>query len=577
VKKILYFFIFIKPYRFILFNTIGVIIIATIINLIPPWIVKILIDDILPYQDIKLLNIIVIVQLFVVFNHKILISIYNFFLTYLEQKLTIDISKHLFNHLFSLPIPFFNCNDVGGLVHRFTNDVMVIRSLLAKLIIQIFVNGIILLFLLIILFYINIKLAFICLGIALIYGINANIFKNRIYSLAKDIGEKNSALYGILYQVIPGIREIKGLRLKKFASKMYLDGLIDLFRAAIKNFKLSVKVSIIADIFPPIAWVVIIAIGGREVIKGNLSIGGLLAFSAYLDRIYEPINGLSGIYSGIQSTIPAMERIEKILREPKEFAESKGEKIKLDKIKGELEFRCVNFGYIKNKSVLKNINLIIKPGSKVAIVGSSGCGKSTLVNLIVRFYDVSSGSIYLDNINIRKILPDDLRKHIGIVSQGVQLFPTTIKENIRMGNKEATDMEIMEAAKMANAHDFIENLSNGYNTLYGDKGILLSGGEGQRIVLARAILQNTKILILDEATAFIDANSEFLINDAIKKIRADKTMIVIAHKFSSIIDADWIYAINDGMIVEEGKHQDLIKKQGVYANLFQRQLFEQNL
>jgi subfamily B ATP-binding cassette protein MsbA len=343
-----------------------------------------------------------------------------------------------------------------------------------------------------------------------------------------------------------------------------------------KNYRLGVYVHLIADTLPHIAWAVVIGFGGHQVIQGALSVGSLLAFANYLDRIYGPINGLSGIYSEMQKVVPAMERVAKILDTEPEFNTFKGKRLILDDIKGHIAFKSVGFGYLKEKQVIKNLNIEIKPNSKVAIVGPSGCGKTTLAHLLVRFFDVTSGSIYLDGINIKQINLPSYRRHVGLVPQGVRLFATSILENILMGNRRASEDEVIEAAKLANAHHFIEHLPDGYNTLYGEKGVWLSGGETQRIIIARAILQNPKVLILDEATSSVDANSEALIHDAINKAAIGKTLIVIAHRFSTIIDSDWIYVMENGQIIGQGTHQSLVVQNELYASLYSKQIQEGN-
>ncbi|MDR1522837.1 MAG: ABC transporter ATP-binding protein/permease [Endomicrobium sp.] len=488
MKEVKRFLIFFKPYKIILINIGIATFVATIINLIPPWLIKLLVDDALPYQDLSLLNIIVAVQLFVFLNSKYISVIEGFLLIYVEQKVSIDINKKLYEHVFQLPLKFYENNGTGDIIHLFMQDIEIIRSFIARLIVQVSVNFFVLIVLIVILLVINLKLSLICIFIVFLYGINANIFKNRIFSTAKDIGEKTSDLYSYLYQNFSSIKEIKILLLSRIMERKYLRGLSDLFRLLIKNFKLGIKVGLISDIFPMLAWVCIISIGGREVMNGALTIGALMAFVNYLERMYEPIKGLSDIYSTLQASIPAMKRVLKIMDKPKEFRELKEVKKDISFIEGKVEFRSVNFGYIKDRFVLNNINLKIDAGKKIAVVGPSGSGKSTLVNLLVRFYDITSGSVYIDGINIRQINLDKLRNNIGLVSQGAKLFPLTIKENIRLGKRNSTDDEIIEAAKLANAHDFINSLSDGYDTMYGEKGILLSGGETQRVILARAIL-----------------------------------------------------------------------------------------
>jgi len=562
------------PYRPLIKIAVILMIIWTIINFLPPWIIMVLIDDALPRQDLTLLNILVIMQLFIICNNQFMGAVKGFIYTYLQQNVNLDLNLKLFDHVMTLPVQFFNSNDTGSLVHRFMQDVTQTRELTATILIDVMVHLATLLMLLGVLFYINVKLALICLGIAAIYAVNVNIFKNRIYGAAKDIGERTGELYALLYQIIPGVREVKSLQLSKYVQKLYASGLIKFFRANVTNYRLGVYVGLIAEILRPLAWAIIIAVGGREVIKGSLSIGSLLAFANYLDRIYGPINGLSGLYSEIQRVVPAMERVATVLDTKSEFNTFKGQRLLMNDVKGHIVLKAVGFGYLKDKPVEKNINMDINPGSKVAIVGPSGCGKSTLAHLILRFYDVSSGSIYLDGINIKQINLPNYRRQVGLIPQGIKLFSASIKDNILMGDRHAPMERVIDAAKAAHAHEFIMDLPEGYETLYGEKGVFLSGGESQRVVIARSVLQNPRVLILDEATSSVDANSEALIQDSINKLSSNRTTIVIAHRFSTIIDANWIYVMDRGMIIAEGTHQTLLKDSSLYASLYQKQIRE---
>jgi len=246
-------------------------------------------------------------------------------------------------------------------------------------------------------------------------------------------------------------------------------------------------------------------------------------------------------------------------------------------VQGRLELNSVGFGYSKDRPVTRNVSLAIEAGTKVAIVGPSGCGKTTLAHLIMRFFDVNSGSIRLDGINIKQINVRDYRKHVGLIPQGVRLFGGTIRDNILMGNRRSSEDEMVEAAKTAHAHEFIDRLPDAYSTVFGEKGVWLSGGEVQRVVIARAILQNPKILILDEATSSVDAHSEALIQSALKRLSAGRTVIAIAHRFSTIVDADCIAVVNDGTIVASGTHRTLIQDSPLYAQLYRQQLSEDSI
>jgi subfamily B ATP-binding cassette protein MsbA len=338
------------------------------------------------------------------------------------------------------------------------------------------------------------------------------------------------------------------------------------------------KISLVASPFVEslagIGVALVIWYGGSKVISGETTPGAFFSFFTAMMMAYRPLKSVSGMNSGVQMGFAAATRVYKALDEKPTIIDKKDSK-ELQKITGDLEFKDVEFSYDDNKLALKNINLKVPAGKTVALVGHSGGGKSTIMSMILRFYDVDKGSISLDNHDIRDITLKSLRNAMSVVNQEVMLFDDTIIENIRYGKEDATDEEIIAAAKLAEADEFIKELPEKYNTSIGQNGIRLSGGQRQRIAIARAILYNAPILLLDEATSALDPVSERLIKDALKKLMKGRTTIVIAHRLSTVIHADKIAVVSNGEIVEEGTHQELLDKDGVYANLYQKQ-FELN-
>jgi len=317
-----------------------------------------------------------------------------------------------------------------------------------------------------------------------------------------------------------------------------------------------------------IAPLLVIGSGGYMVLKGNITLGTLVAFFGYLDRIYNPLRRLVNSSTLLTQATASLDRVLELLEEPYDISD-KPEAKSVNQLKGKIEFDRVWFQYdSKSPWALKNINLTISPGKTIALVGMSGGGKSSLVSLISRFYDIQKGAIKVDGIDIRDVRIKDLRSHIGMVLQDNILFSGTIRDNILLGNPECNEGEVISAAKAANAHEFIENLPNGYDTEIGEKGIKLSGGQKQRIAIARVFLKNPKILILDEATSALDLESEHLIQGALEKLKKDQTTIIVAHRLSTITSSDQIIFLTGGEIKEKGSHEELMNLNGGYARLY---------
>ncbi|MGB4045185.1 MAG: ABC transporter ATP-binding protein, partial [Halanaerobiales bacterium] len=323
--------------------------------------------------------------------------------------------------------------------------------------------------------------------------------------------------------------------------------------------------------FSNIGTVIVILFGGKMALEARMPMEDVVAFILYLNMFYQPIISLGQISEGIQQALASGERVVELLNVESDIVEVENP-IELEDFSGEIEFKNVDFHYVENIPVLSDISFKIKKGEMAALVGPTGVGKTTIAHLIPRFYDPSAGAILINGVNIKDIKLHSLRKHISIVSQDVFLFNGTVKENILFGRPEASEEEVIEAAKAANAHQFIMELEKGYETQVGERGVKLSGGQKQRISIARAILKNAPILILDEATSAVDTKTEMQIQEALKNLMKDKTSIVIAHRLSTIQEADQIIILKDGRIVESGKHEELINANGLYASLCQNQM-----
>ncbi len=342
-----------------------------------------------------------------------------------------------------------------------------------------------------------------------------------------------------------------------------------------KNVQLTSLLTPSVEFLAAISVTVIIWFGGYEVVNGEMTAGALVAFLTYAVNLANPVKRLSRVYGNLQRAMAAVDRVFAVI-DLKETITDKPDAKELPKVKGHVVFDHVSFEYKKGVPALSDVSLEVKPGQMIAFVGPSGAGKSTIANLIPRFYEVTSGSISIDGFDIRDVTVSSLREQIGIVPQETMLFSTTVRENIRYGRLDATDEEVEQAAKAANADGFIRELPNGYDTKIGERGLNLSGGQRQRMAIARAILKNPQILILDEATSALDTESEKIVQAALDKLMVGRTSFVIAHRLSTIFNADQIYVIDNGHIKEHGTHEELLKMGGLYSYLYNIQFNKKN-
>ncbi len=379
----------------------------------------------------------------------------------------------------------------------------------------------------------------------------------------KELGELNA----ILNDNISGIREIKAFTQESVALER-VGSRVDHYRKSLLNaLKLMATFHPFVEFTSSLGTLVVIYFGGRLVVQGGLPIADLVAFFLYLDLFYQPVRNLSVAWESIQNALAASDRVTELLQEEPEPHHLPGSTELESPVRGQINFENVSFHYSEGENVLENINLDIPAKSVVALVGPTGVGKSTMVSLIPRFYDVTAGKISLDGQDVRKVGLEDLRRQISIVLQDVFLFHGTVRENLLFGKPDASEEEMMAAAVTANAHDFIQQLPNGYDTLIGERGIKLSGGQKQRISIARAILKDAPILILDEATSSVDTETELLIQQALERLMVGRTVILIAHRLSTIRNADQIVVLEGKQIVEKGDHASLLAKNGLYQRL----------
>jgi len=537
-------------------------------NGLTAYIVKPVLDNIFFEKNATMLSIIP----FGVVILYLLKGVFDYFQAYLMgfvgQKVITDIRDEIFNALQKQPLAYFDKTPTGTIISRIINDVTLVQSAVSDAFTAILKDTFTIIGLMFVVFYRDWKLAtiaFVVLPFA-IYPIVS--FGRRLRRISTKTQKEMAKLTNFLHETITGQRIVKAFCMEEYESKRFKEENEILFHIILKRYKIRALSSPIMEVLGGIAVAVIIWYGGSEVISGKSTPGNFFSFTAALLMLYEPIKRLNRENHNIQQGLAASQRVFEVIDRKPEILEH-DDAINLEKVRGAIDFKDVFFKY-DDKMILNNINLKINQNEILAIVGESGVGKTTLANLIPRFYDVARGCIEVDDIDIRNITLNSLRRNIALVTQDVILFNDTIKSNICYG--EAQDMEkIEEAAGMAYARDFITKLSKQYDTVVGEKGMRLSGGQKQRIAIARALYKNTPILILDEATSSLDAASEVEVQKAFDNLMKGRTTIVIAHRLSTIMNADRIIVLEGGTIVQTGAHNELIEVEGPYQRLYELQ------
>ena len=481
-----------------------------------------------------------------------------------------NITDDLYVKIQSLDMEYFSRTKVGELMIKVLNDPSNVNYLIIEsfnMVSEVF-RAIVCL---VIAFHKDWKLTLGVLVIAPILMVTVKRYSKKLKKSGRARQEATGILNSKLQETLSGIRVIKAFAMEKEEIKDFKKKSMELKRVALKSARYTSKSSAISEAINYIMVAMLLMFGGFRVLRGNhFTTGDFITIVGAISSMYTPVKRAISRYNEISMNIPSIGRIFEILDVVPEIADAP-DCVKFEEFRSDITFENVDFSYKDNdEKILKNINLVAKKGETVALVGNSGGGKSTLVNLIPRFFDVDAGEISIDGINVKDYKIKSLRKKIGIVPQETFLFGGTVLENIRYGNQKASVEEVIEAAKKANAHEFIEKLEQGYETEIGERGVKLSGGQKQRISIARAILENPQILILDEATSALDNESEQLVQDALEKLMKGKTTFVIAHRLSTIINSDKIVVIQQGEIKEVGTHEELLDKDGIYKSLYNK-------
>ncbi|MEN0425948.1 SAV1866 family putative multidrug efflux ABC transporter [Staphylococcus aureus] len=565
---------FVKPYKYRIFATIIVGIIKFGIPMLIPLLIKYAIDGVINNhalttdEKVHHLTIAIGIALFIfVIVRPPVEFIRQYLAQWTSNKILYDIRKKLYNHLQALSARFYANNQVGQVISRVINDVEQTKDFILTGLMNIWLDCITIIIALSIMFFLDVKLTLAALFIFPFYILTVYVFFGRLRKLTRERSQALAEVQGFLHERVQGISVVKSFAIEDNEAKNFDKKNTNFLTRALKHTRWNAysfaAINTVTDIGP----IIVIGVGAYLAISGSITVGTLAAFVGYLELLFGPLRRLVASFTTLTQSFASMDRVFQLIDEDYDIKNGVGAQ-PIEIKQGRIDIDHVSFQYNDNEApILKDINLSIEKGETVAFVGMSG-GKSTLINLIPRFYDVTSGQILIDGHNIKDFLTGSLRNQIGLVQQDNILFSDTVKENILLGRPTATDEEVVEAAKMANAHDFIMNLPQGYDTEVGERGVKLSGGQKQRLSIARIFLNNPPILILDEATSALDLESESIIQEALDVLSKDRTTLIVAHRLSTITHADKIVVIENGHIVETGTHRELIAKQGAYEHLY---------
>ena len=567
-----WFLSFLKKYRVRMIVGLILVFITSLLVLINPQISGMIVDEVIEGQHYEKLGILLLIMIGVTLVRSLLRFTFLMCFESSSQGLVYDMREEAYRKLMKEDFNFFNKNRTGDLMSRQTGDMDAVRHMVSHVIYFSFENILVFLMALVMIFSVNVKMA-LCMLIVLPFTLAVTLSQRRHIKPAFDrVRDCFSSLNAFAQETIAGNRVVKAFAKEDYELEKF-DRENDGYRDAQLNAaSIWMKYIPMFEILSQCLTIILMIMGGFMVIDGEMTIGNMVTVNGYLWMLNSPLRHAGWIFNDLQRFLTAIEKIYKVyttepdIKQPEHVVEKR-------KLKGSVTFDHVNY-YTNDDTVLKDISFHVEPGQTVGIIGATGSGKSSLINLICRFYDVNQGRVLVDDIDVRNLNLQTLRGNIGIAMQDVFLFSDTIEGNIAYGNPDCTFEQVQAAAKIANADEFIREMPEGYDTIIGERGVGLSGGQKQRISLARAILKDPSIIILDDTTSAIDMETESLIQNELKKISDERTVFIIAHRISSIIHADQILVLDNGRLVERGTHEQLLAKKGYYSTVFHHQYGE---
>ncbi|MCB9135533.1 MAG: ABC transporter ATP-binding protein [Anaerolineales bacterium] len=567
LRRFLY---YLRPHLPALSGVFVLVLVYTLLDLVGPYLMGVAIDRFISTHDVAGLIRIALLMLTVYLLSAAFQSTSDWFMARISQSALRQLRQDLFKHLQSLSLSFYDRNPAGELMSRLTNDIDAINQAISQNVTSLVAGGLTLVGILVAMFVLNVWLALAALVVVPITfwftGFVARYTRRGFRDLQKSLGQLN----GTMEENISGQRVVKAFRRNDRAVETFREHNEAVYRAGVYANSYALLLMPLTNILGNLFVIVLAGVGGWLAIRDLATVGAIATFISYGRRFIQPLRQLANIYNDIQAALAGAERVFEVMDTPRELVDDPDAK-PLDTIRGEVHFDQVTFSYLPGIPVIKNMTLHAEPGQAIALVGPTGAGKTTLVNLLSRFYDIDSGAITIDDHDIRHVEKSSLRRQLGIVLQDTFLFSATVMDNIRYGRLDATDEECIQASKMADADHFIRQLPHGYETMLSERGSNLSQGQRQLLTIARSILADPRILILDEATSSVDTRTEARIQKSMLRLMAGRTSFVIAHRLSTIREASELLVIKDGEIIERGNHKELLAQKGFYHHLYMSQ------
>jgi ATP-binding cassette subfamily B protein len=563
---------------------------VTLTDVLAPWPLKIILDSLLRTNKLPHFLSTFIAGVFgqdrfAILNFAVaavaLIAVVGAISDYVESYMTNSVSqwvahdlrRTLYNHIQRLSLTEYDKTRTGDLISRVTSDIESIQNFINSALFGILISVLTLLGMMGIMFYINWRFTLIALSVAPALFLVVFFFTRRIKKSSRAVRKKESELLSVVEEVLTSVRVVKAFAREDYEERRFASRSRDNLETALEARSIKAKLSPLVEVIVALGTCLVLWYGARLALSNQLSVSLLVVFLTYLGMMYKPMRDLSKMTDTVSKASVGFERIQEVLEIESRVRDLPSAQ-KAPRLKGKIEFENVSFSYKEDSPVLKDISLKIEPGQVAAIVGPSGTGKTTIISLIPRFYDPKSGQVKIDGKDVRQFTMKSLREQISFVLQDTLLFRAPIWENIAYGKPQASRAEIIKAAEVANAHEFIEKMPEGYDTMLGERGVTLSGGQRQRIAIARAVIRDTPILVLDEPTTGLDAESEAAVIEALDRLMKNRTTVLIAHHLGTIQHADVIFVVNDSELVEQGTHEELLAKCGIYADLYKTQTSE---